>query len=262
MFPLRKLGELSPRTRLRKAARILQGLEGELLRGGAADPEYLRGLLQALAGATEAAPPAAEAAEALGRALSTGAPADAVARAMNALRNGILSFLGAEPSEWDLLSPETGGLDRSSLRVLPITAYLEDLRSPFNVGSILRTAEAFGAARVYLSPRTPLPTHPRARKTARGAEEAIPWEVAPLPAAAAGPVLALELGGTELDSFPFPRSGMVLVGSEELGLSPEALALADGSLGRVSIPLAGAKRSLNVSVAFGILMARWFSALR
>ncbi len=47
------------------------------------------------------------------------------------------------------------------------------------------------------------------------------------------------------------------MGSEELGLSPEALRLADASAGRVSIPLAGAKRSLNVSVAFGILMHAW-----
>ncbi len=50
-----------------------------------------------------------------------------------------------------------------------------------------------------------------------------------------------------------------MVGSEELGVSPELLALADASLGRVSIPLAGTKGSLNVSVAAGILLHTWFS---
>jgi TrmH family RNA methyltransferase len=62
-------------------------------------------------------------------------------------------------------------------------------------------------------------------------------------------------------NFLFPASDTVLVGSEELGLSPAALALADASLGRASIPLSGAKRSLNVAVAFGILRQWWFAAL-
>jgi len=74
-------------------------------------------------------------------------------------------------------------------------------------------------------------------------------------------VFALELGGTPLDKFKFPKQGTVLIGSEELGLSPEALALADAGLGRVSIAMAGAKRSLNVATAFGILMQKWYTAL-
>ncbi len=63
-----------------------------------------------------------------------------------------------------------------------------------------------------------------------------------------------------VDEF-FPARGTVLVGSEELGLSPEALRLADAGRGRVNIPLGGAKRSLNVSVAFGILIHAWRSAI-
>ena len=90
----------------------------------------------------------------------------------------------------------------------------------------------------------------------------MPWEVRELADLdAPGGVFALELGGRDIGTFPFPAAGTVLVGSEELGLSPEALRLAEASLGRVSIPLAGAKRSLNVSVAFGILMHRWHEAL-
>ena len=92
-----------------------------------------------------------------------------------------------------------------------------------------------------------------------GAEEAVPWRVGGLPSSRA--VFALELGGTPIDRFAFAPSGLVLVGSEELGLSPEALRLADGQLGRVSIPMVGAKRSLNVSVAFGILMHAWHGAI-
>jgi TrmH family RNA methyltransferase len=179
-------------------------------------------------------------------------------RGFNAVRHALLRALNAEPAEWDLVSRETGLLDRAGVRVLPFSVYLEEVRSPFNVGSIFRTAEAFGAERILLSPRTPPPTHPRAEKTARGAAGVLPWEVAELDSLRGrNNVFALELGGTALGRFRFPSSGTVLVGSEELGLSPEALAIADRGAGRVTIPLAGAKRSLNVSVAFGILMQAW-----
>ncbi len=187
----------------------------------------------------------------------------ALLRALNAVRHALLASLHAEPAEWDFLALGSGLLDRSSSRTFPIAVYLEDIRSPFNVGSIIRTAEAFGVEQVLLSPRTPVPTHPRAARTARGAAEALDWKAAELGSLEGREgIFALELGGTDIDSFRFPSRGVVLVGSEELGLSPEALALADRGRGRVSIAQAGAKRSLNVSVAFGILMQRWFAALR
>lgn len=183
-------------------------------------------------------------------------------RFINNLRHTILTHLGAAPAEWDFIDHTTGMLDAASRAVLPLRVYLEDIRSPYNVGSMFRTAEAFGAEHIYLSPQTPRPTHPRASKTARGCEKIVPWSVAPLRELARAPgVFALELGGTPLDEFVFPRQGTVLIGSEELGLSPEALALADGKAGRVSIPMAGAKRSLNVSAAFAVLMRKWYAAL-
>ena len=70
-------------------------------------------------------------------------------------------------------------------------------------------------------------------------------------------MFALEEGGTPIEEFVFPERGTVLVGSEELGLSPEALDIARKSRGIVTIPMFGVKRSLNVSVAFGILLYVW-----
>jgi len=49
------------------------------------------------------------------------------------------------------------------------------------------------------------------------------------------------------------------VGSEELGVSPAALERCGA--GRVSIPMAGAKGSLNAGVAFGILLYAWSRSL-
>jgi TrmH family RNA methyltransferase len=74
------------------------------------------------------------------------------------------------------------------------------------------------------------------------------------------PLFALELGGQSLDSFVFPSRGIVILGSEELGISREAHKLC--TYGTVSIPMSGAKGSLNVAVAFGILMYAWTSSIR
>ncbi len=260
MFPASKLSELSPRTRQRKIARILQAVEVDAAAGRSPDPAYLAAILPHI---TTGMPDTVLAAAAgLSAALDEPRDTAAVLRGINAVRHALLSALRAEPAEWDLVNPVTGSLDRTALPALPMTVYLEDVRSPFNVGSMFRTAEAFGAQRILLSPRTPLPSHPRAIRTSLGAESVLPWERAELSAVESlGGVFALELNGTTIDRFDFPPNGVVLVGSEELGLSPEALRMADGQSGRVSIPLGGAKRSLNVSVAFGILMHAWRSAL-
>jgi TrmH family RNA methyltransferase len=72
-----------------------------------------------------------------------------------------------------------------------------------------------------------------------------------------GRLFALEVGGALIDEFPFPESGTVVLGSEELGVSPEIMKRAESDGGVVSIPLPGPKTSLNVGVAFGILAHCW-----
>ena len=64
------------------------------------------------------------------------------------------------------------------------------------------------------------------------------------------------MGGTDRNTFGFPKSGVVVLGSEEFGISPEVLACCGT---RLTIAMGGSKGSLNVSVAAGILLQRWFS---
>jgi RNA methyltransferase, TrmH family len=271
MFSLRKLQRLPPRTRLRKLLVMIrdeeQGLQAGLAGRGGATGE-LAALLRSQAFLEALRPPARTDAGAWLAALD--APADEALRAMNSLRHLILTELGVPWAEWDQLLPgatPAPAREAAARSVLPARAYLEDVRSPHNVGSLFRTAEAFGVEHMYLSPRTPLPTLARARRTSRGCSDLVPWSVGELRdlEGSGGPrpgtVFALETGGTPLDRFDFPADGTVLVGSEELGLSPEALALAARGAGRVSIPMAGSRASLNVSVAFGILMQEWYSRL-
>jgi TrmH family RNA methyltransferase len=179
---------------------------------------------------------------------------------VDALRHALIAATGQAPADWDLIDPATGLAEAGARRVIPgLRAYLEDLRSPFNVGSIFRTADAFGLEELILSPSCADPLHPRAQRSAMGAVELVPWRRESLEDLAGlkdggWRLFALELGGTPIGSFSFPDKGIAIIGSEELGISREARDLCDGM---VSIGMSGAKGSLNVAVAFGILMHEW-----
>ena len=141
-----------------------------------------------------------------------------------------------------------------------VCVYAEDIRSPFNIGSIFRSAEAMGAEKVLISPHCIDPTQPRAIRSGMGCIETMGWERVSLEELPPDiPVFALETGGTPIEEFKFPEKGICIIGSEELGVSPEALARA--TYGTVTIPMKGLKASLNVGVAFGILMQKWVESL-
>lgn len=259
MIGIKKLSGLRTGTRLRKIASILHEYELALRAGAEVDLPFLAqigGILQE----EEWLSPRARAALSP---LPSQAERAEILRACNLVRNALLTHLGAGPADWDFLAPQPGGAEPGSRTTFPISLYLDDLRSPFNVGSIFRSAEAFGVETILLSDVTPQPDHPRARRASMGAADLVPWIVASPPALEREESLfALETGGTPLESFPFPAKGVLIVGSEELGVGPELLALADRRLGRVSIPLFGAKRSLNVGHAVSIVLYWWGRTLR
>lgn len=247
MIPLRKLAELPPRQRARKAFLLLEGFAREGLPAG-----YPLAELLALAASTEGLAAAFPARFAAHAALAGSDPARAIVRARDDLR----LELGIGYADWDL--PE--GEAPAPAPFPGLAAYLDDVRSPFNVGSVFRAAECFGVERLYLSAWTADPAHPRALRTARGCSARLPWERRAFGDLPSGdPLVVLELGGVPIGDFEFPRRGIAVVGSEELGVSPEILA--DPRARRVSIPMSGPKASLNLSVAFGILLQRWHEAL-
>jgi len=188
-------------------------------------------------------------------------------RALNNIKHILLTETGEDQADWDFTGRD-GRLDPEKRQIFKgMWVYMEDIRSPFNVGAMFRTAESFGVEKIILSPLCADPRHRRAERTAMGCIDVIPWErqdFFPSPENASTgnynktlPIFALETGGVSLPEFRFPLSGLMIIGSEELGVSPRALAAADASLGRVSIPCYGSKASLNVSVAFGIAIQAW-----
>jgi len=279
MITIRKLLTLKPPSRLRKIVRVLEQTERCLATGPDTVNECVPttadiGFLARVGAIVDECADVPLQVQEAGRTLaelcgSLDRPArpEQMRRAINRLRHGLLCYLGHDAAEWDLLPSariETSGASSAiDMARFPITVYLEDVRSPFNVGSIIRTSAAFGIEAVVLSPDCAAADHARARRSAMGADSMISIRRAGLEeiAAAAPHVLALEQGGTPLHRFHFPPGGVVIVGSEELGVSPDALSIADKRDGRVTIPLTGFKASLNVGVAFGVLLSAWTASL-
>ena len=245
MITVKKLLTLKERTRLRKISMIAHEAAVALKNGQEIDFEYINDVLE-VAGF---------------EAFDSSSDSGSLAFRLEDVSQTLLARLGAEPSDWDFRTEE-GELDSSRRVVQDKVLVLDRVRSPYNVGAVFRSAEAFGIARIILVEGTASPEHVRAQRTSRGTTDVVPWEFMPeaevvsfLKSYDSESVIALELGGTSINEFAFPERGVAVLGSEEFGISPEILSCC-GS--RVSIPMGGSKGSLNVSVAAGILLQRWF----
>ena len=152
------------------------------------------------------------------------------------------------------LSPE----DFTNIPRLPVYAILDNLRSAFNVGSIIRTADCALMERVYLCGITAHPPNKKLDKTSLGAMPYVPWthketllEAVTEARNLGTRIVALELTNQSkvIWDYQFTLPTALVLGNEALGVSREVLPLVDDI---VEIPMFGYKNSLNVAVAFGI----------
>ena len=142
-----------------------------------------------------------------------------------------------------------------------VALLLDSVTQPFNVGSIVRSAAAFGAERLWLAGNTAPPAHPSARKTGLGTDRLLQWEVADSAATAvkaaadAGfQVVAVELTADAVPLHEVSLAGDVClaIGNEDHGCSPALLAAVDAV---TYIPQPGRVGSLNVAVAAAVALA-------
>ena len=259
MISIRKLYSLKYGTRQRKIISLLKTFETETSSKHLPDVHYLNQLIHAAENLESLSQSERE--DIQGITVLPDTSGESIKRTCNTLRHLLLKNIHAEPAEWDLLAPGDSKSGTEERKVLPFFLYLDDIRSPFNVGSIFRTAESFGVRKILLSKDTASPNHPRAQRSAMGCINSIPWEIVDERNLPQLPTFALELGGTSVSEFSFPVTGLLIIGSEELGVSPRLLARAEASLGRVSLSTGGLKGSINVSVAFGIMQYFWYTKI-
>jgi len=144
------------------------------------------------------------------------------------------------------------------MKAQEIYLILHNIRSAYNVGSIFRTADAAGVAKVFVCGYSPPPNDKKVAKTALGAEKTVPWEhyrqtwrLLEKLKKEGVQIIALEQTKKSVDYRQFePKFPLALVvGNEVKGLSQKILARADKI---IAIPMYGKKESLNVAVAAGI----------
>lgn len=135
---------------------------------------------------------------------------------------------------------------------------LDEVGNPGNLGTIVRTADAAGAAAVVITGESVDAWHPSAVKASMGTVFSTPVVAAGLDEALAwgrdrgfGIVATSAHGRVDHWTAAYPPRCLLLFGSEATGLSAETVAAADEV---VRIPQQGAASSLNLAVAAGIVI--------
>ncbi len=140
----------------------------------------------------------------------------------------------------------------------PFHVAVENWRHDLNIGTVVRNANAFGAAGVHIVGKR--------RWNRRGAMVTDRYlrvehhpDIASFAGWAAGeglPVYAIDVvsGSSPIEDEELPERVVLLFGQEGPGISPEGLAIAERVL---HISQYGSTRSLNAGVASGIAMHRW-----
>ena len=154
---------------------------------------------------------------------------------------------------------------------------LHNIRSLHNVGSIFRTADAAGVEKIYLCGITPKPIDELGRsrqqltKVSLGAEKYIKWEYIKNTNRLIDKlkkerykIFAIEQSKKSIPYYSlkvknYKLKVALVVGNEVKGLPKSILNKADKIL---EIPMYGKKESLNVAVAFGIIVFYLINALR
>ena len=139
------------------------------------------------------------------------------------------------------------------------TLVLESVRDPGNLGTVIRSAAAFGVGNIVLSADCADIYHPRTIRAAMGAlftkqilvVEDVVDAIQTLATRGKVFAAALDAGASRLGEVSFGANDAVLVGNEGHGLSPAALAAATDKL---FIPMEEGVESLNAGVAASVLL--------
>jgi tRNA G18 (ribose-2'-O)-methylase SpoU len=143
----------------------------------------------------------------------------------------------------------------------PLHVAIENWGHDFNIGSVVRTANAFNVAEVHIVGRR--------RWNRRGAmvtdryvhvrHHADVAELAAWAASTGVPLIGIDNvpGAVPLETYELPRTCCLVFGQESNGLSPEAQAVCAAVL---AISQFGSTRSINAGAAGAIAMHAWIRA--
>lgn len=160
-----------------------------------------------------------------------------------------------------LISEPKHFLPEASSRKRAYSVLLDNVRSTWNVGSILRCADGFGYTHAYMCGITSTPDNEAVKKTSLGAEKSVRWTSHKDAVTLTKDLKSkgTRIIGLEEHEKSNPLIGrlvsdnisptVLIVGNEIAGVDPHLLDLCDEIY---HIPMYGEKKSFNVAAAFGI----------
>ena len=138
---------------------------------------------------------------------------------------------------------------------------LDNIRAPYNVGGIMRSAEAFNAEKVVMCGITPTTDNAKVRRSAMNVPIKTEYWTDTISAIRHYKeigcyIIAVEktknsVNISSVQELPPVAKRVLVLGNEEFGIAEDVLSAADII---VHIPLCGSKNSLNVCTAAGIAM--------
>ena len=158
-----------------------------------------------------------------------------------------------------------------SIKKTPLIIILDNIRSLNNIGSIFRTSDAFLIEKIYLCGITATPPNRKITKIAIGSTETVEWEyindinnlienlinqevkIWSVEQAVKSSKLQ------DLKSIDANKKHALIFGNEIDGVSQEVI---NKSHGVIEISQYGTKHSLNISVAAGIVIWKFYNLIK
>lgn len=133
---------------------------------------------------------------------------------------------------------------------------LDGIQDPGNLGTIIRIADWFGITQIMCSEDSADVFNPKVVQSTMGSIARVRVSYTSLVEWLSGlddvTIYATVLEGQDVTTMKKISSGVLLIGNESKGISPEILKLANAT---VTIPRKGGAESLNAAVATGIVLS-------
>ena len=157
-----------------------------------------------------------------------------------------------------------------SIKKTPLIVVLDNIRSLNNIGSIFRTCDAFLVSKIYLCGITAKPPNRKINKTALGSTESVEWEyfkstIKLIEKLKSEGVKIWSIEQVEraqklnyIEKIDSKLKHAIVFGNEIKGVDQKIIDISENA---IEIDQYGTKHSLNVSVAAGIVIWKFYNSL-
>ena len=157
-----------------------------------------------------------------------------------------------------------------SIKKTPLIVVLDNIRSLSNIGSIFRTCDAFLVLKIYLCGITAKPPNRKINKTALGSTDSVEWEyfkstIKLIEKLKSEGVKIWSIEQVEraqklnyIEKIDSKLKHAIVFGNEIKGVDQKIIDISENT---IEIDQYGTKHSLNVSVAAGIVIWKFYNSL-